>query len=413
MIYRIAEARNDVLECPSPDLTAAMGVFAAAIRVVRPRKGKYMLEQAPAPERGTEESFTLAVTALEEHFRPDNIGYLLAVARRRLGDERFVEDVVLDSYVELLARVDAFHTGGDADKVAAAAVDYASRAYLAKVVARKAIDRVRKLGRETGTDDFTALEAARVAPETEPEAGDLEVVHQDPGAEVARRQLDELARTGLGAILLALWNRTPRHGRTVLTLSDADMEHLALFYRFLPTLEPRDSTHDPDRGMNERLAERYGVDKATASRRTARITNTAGLALYLTCVLGHAGHRPTPETVETHFDAFDSMSGDPERGADVLRLRLAGRALRDHPGKGVRVDLPLFAAEVAKEQLAQQKRAARRGTPALDASVDVDSLTEALHAAESRYATYVRNPHPACVTVCSEHNPETHRPLEF
>ncbi|MGW5455896.1 RNA polymerase sigma factor [Nocardia sp. NPDC003979] len=372
-------------------------------------------EQSTMPERRLRELRERTIAALEEHFRPATIGYLFAVARKRLGEDRFVEDVVLDCYVKLLHRV--VDVPADEAEVALEQMtdSYASRTFVSTVVSRAAIDRVRRKQRESSLDDGELPEPDFGELRTDPADGGGEYVLHDPAAEVVRRDMNELTRAGVGAILMALWNRRNRRAKTLLSLTDQDVEHLALLYRFVPVLYPQGSTRDSDRGMNNLLATHYGVNKGTISRRTTRITNITGLALYLACVLGWASTRPTATDAEKHFDVFDGLSADPSRAGDLIRLRLAGRSLRTSPAHGTRADMSVFSTELATELAARRKKvSAQQPDPSPPQDVgDRAVLTERLHAAETRYADDVTSPYPACVAVCGPHNPVMYRPLEF
>ena len=143
-----------------------------------------------------------------------------------------------------------------------------------------------------------------------------------------------------------------------------------------------------EHGNQSAIAEELGLARSTVSERLGRVRQALQLTHYVVGVLG-AARFTDEELVDGQLDAFEAFG----RTQPKHRIRLEGACphVLTTPTTGTRVSVDKYTASRPDEP---------------------DAVGQ-LHAAESSWATAVRNPHPNCVTICRPHNPRPDRKTEF
>lgn len=143
-----------------------------------------------------------------------------------------------------------------------------------------------------------------------------------------------------------------------------------------------------EHGNQSAIAEELGLARSTVSERLRRVRQALQLTHYVVGVLG-AARFTDEELVDGQLDAFEAFGHTQPKH----RIRLEGACphVLTTPTTGTRVSVDKYTASRPDEP---------------------DAVGQ-LHAAESSWATAVRNPHPNCVTICQPHNPRPDRKTEF
>lgn len=369
--------------------------------------------------------FADVVEAADASFTKDAQRWYWAAARI-LGHGE-ADDVVNDAYAKLLASAAEAREQNQTTYLAALRDNLAQPGFLYRAVTNQALDHLRR----------TKYEGAVVAEF----GGALAGPHIDgPDDRFVQDDEEDRTTTGIAVVLDALVARAARPDTTI-GINNEQLDLLRMFYRFEsyaghPQIDPnptdaeldqrenmrdrtneiarrreqsnkkaKDKGHDPNYGMNARVAAHTGLSPTTISRSIRKINDVVGLTVYLAGVLGVDGTLQSTTQIDTHLSVLETWLRDKDRHPDAKSLRLGARAVGSRKNFGTRV--------VPDRFVDLYRQAAKQG-PAPEGA----TLIDVLHDTEERYSDEppVANPYPRCVQVCTPHNPphlDRTRILEF
>lgn len=200
-----------------------------------------------------------------------------------------------------------------------------------------------------------------------------------------------------------------------------------------PALEPpnkasteKETSSDPRVITLTRIAEWQGKSVSTISRHLKHSLLVFKLAVYLVAVLGQEAAARSREQAGTYCDVFDTWFSREDRTDHIEALLLGSQGMVAHSPTGSRVDLDVLLGQLYEKDgkpraVFSEKFKGRipKNQPgavnywALNPAQPEDCrrLVNQVHTAESLYALDINNPHPRCITVCDDHNPERYRPI--